>query len=243
LVLRFHLNFIITLADYKRFLLSSILLLGVTMKKFSLLTPLLAAVLTLSTPAIAHVGHGDEFQATGGVQKVQVNAATDQTLGIEVKPIEPASDGSSAVMIPVTAVVDADGKQLFFVQYQNFYEPVPVSTGDTKGDLIEVTQGLSVGEKLVTQGSLSLYAESRKTKTASAPEASPNNIPDTSRKTKTASAPEASPNTIPDTSPNTSVVVEKVSEFPIVTMVAIGAGVVLVGGAIAVIANKSKRGY
>jgi membrane fusion protein, cation efflux system len=193
------------------------------MKKFPLLTPLLAAVLTLSTPAIAHVGHGDEFQAKGGVQKVQVNAATDQTLGIEVKPIESATDGSSAVMIPVTAVVDADGKQLVFVQYQNFYEPVPVSTGDTKGDLIEVTQGLSVGEKLVTQGSLSLYAESRKTKTASAPE--------------------AIPNTIPDTSPNTSVVVEKVSEFPIVPMVAIGAGVVLVGGAIAVIANKSKRGY
>ena len=37
---------------------------------------------------------------------------------------------------------------------------------ETKGELITVTKGLSVGEKLVTQGSLSLYAESRKTKTA-----------------------------------------------------------------------------
>ena len=40
------------------------------MKKFflfsPLFSPLIAAVLTLSTPAIAfaHVGHGDEFQAT-----------------------------------------------------------------------------------------------------------------------------------------------------------------------------------
>jgi cation efflux system membrane fusion protein len=59
------------------------------MKKFSLFSPLLAAALTLSTPAIAfaHVGHGDEFQPTGGIQKVKVNATTDKQLGIEVKAI------------------------------------------------------------------------------------------------------------------------------------------------------------
>jgi len=57
-------------------------------------------------------------------------------------------------------------KQLVFVQYGEFYEPVPVKTGATQGELIEITEGLSVGEKLVTQGSLSLYAESRKTPTA-----------------------------------------------------------------------------
>ena len=140
------------------------------MKKFSLFSPifspLLAAALTLSTPAIAfaHVGHGDEFQATGGIERVKVNATTDKQLGIEVKAIAPEKGGGKAVLIPVTALVDADGKQLVFVQYQNFYEPVPVKTGSTKGDLIEITDGLSVGEKLVTQGSLSLYAESRKTK-------------------------------------------------------------------------------
>jgi cation efflux system membrane fusion protein len=75
-------------------------------------------------------------------------------------------------------LVDADGKQLVFVQYENFYEPVPVTTGATEGELIEVTEGLSVGEQLVTQGSLSLYAESRKTQTvdvaaSSAPTSSP----------------------------------------------------------------------
>lgn len=148
------------------------------MKKFSLFSPLLAAMLTLSTPTIAfaHVGHGDEFQATGGIQKVKVNATTDKQLGIEVKAIAPETGGGKAVLVPVTALVDADGKQLVFVQYQNFYEPVPVKTGSTKGDLIEITDGLSVGEKLVTQGSLTLYAESRKTKpttTAASPSATP----------------------------------------------------------------------
>jgi cation efflux system membrane fusion protein len=66
-------------------------------------------------------------------------------------------------MIPTTALVEADGKQLVFVQYENFYEPIEVTTGMTDGDLIQVTEKLSVGEKLVTEGSLMLYAQSRKT--------------------------------------------------------------------------------
>ncbi len=136
-------------------------------------TPLLSSVLltlslALSAPAalLAHVGHGDEFQAEGGVNRVKVKTETDSLLGIEVNPIEAAADGSAAVLIPVTALVDDTGRQLVFVQYENFYEPVPVTTGTTQGDLVEVTDGLAVGEQLVTQGSLSLYAESRKTQTA-----------------------------------------------------------------------------
>ncbi|MGQ4649892.1 hypothetical protein [Lyngbya aestuarii] len=40
------------------------------------------------------------------------------------------------------------------MQYENFYEPVEITTGATKGELITVTKELPVGEKLVTQGSL-----------------------------------------------------------------------------------------
>lgn len=140
------------------------------------LEAVLVTLLTLAVPnaAISHVGHGDEFQAEGGINRVEVKAETDSLLGIEVNPIAAAADGSAAVMIPVTALVDDAGRQLVFVQYESFYEPVPVTTGATQGDLIEVIDGLSVGEQLVTQGSLSLYAESRKTQTAeSAPAAVP----------------------------------------------------------------------
>jgi hypothetical protein len=100
------------------------------MKKFSLVSPLLAAVLTLSmsSAGFAHVGHGDEFQATGGIERVKVNAPTDKQLGIEVKAIAPEAVSGKAVLIPMTALVDVDGKQLVFVQYENFYEPVPVIT-------------------------------------------------------------------------------------------------------------------
>ncbi|ELR96386.1 putative silver efflux pump [Gloeocapsa sp. PCC 73106] len=43
---------------------------------------LLITTLLLSVPkiAISHVGHGDEFQATGGIERVKVNAETDQRL-------------------------------------------------------------------------------------------------------------------------------------------------------------------
>lgn len=134
------------------------------MKSYSL-TTILSLSLILGTPSIslAHVGHGDEFQATGGIDKVEVKPETDQLLGIVVTPIDQASTDGVGVMIPVSALVEADGKQLVFVQYENFYEPVEVTTGVTEGELIQVTEKLSVGEKLVTQGSLSLYAESRKT--------------------------------------------------------------------------------
>jgi cation efflux system membrane fusion protein len=132
------------------------------MKPISLISPIFATILAISasSPVFAHVGHGDEFQSKGGIQRVQVNTATDQQFGIVVTPIAQSATG---VMIPITALVEADGKQLVFVQYANFYEPVPVTTGKTQGERIEITQGLSAGEKLVTQGSLSLYAQSRKT--------------------------------------------------------------------------------
>ena len=136
------------------------------MKPTQILSSIVAVGLIVGAPTIvlSHAGHGDEFQSEGGIGRVQVKAETDQMLGIVVEPITSAPDGSSAVMIPATALVDADGQQLVFVKYDEFYEPVTVTTGTTQGELIEVTQGLTVGENLVTQGGLSLYAESKKAK-------------------------------------------------------------------------------
>lgn len=202
-----------------------------------LLKSLLITILLVSIPkpVFSHVGHGDEFQAEGGIQRVQVNAQTDSMLGIVVTPITSATEGSSAVMIPATALVDADGKPLVFVQYQNFYEPVPVTTGASKGELIEVTEGLSVGEQLVTQGSLSLYAESRKTQTA-----------DTVPSPAPISSPPTDPVDVPANA--TGQVVSQSSEttppsegFPMGMLAAVGGvAVLLVGGM--TIAGKRKKG-
>lgn len=139
------------------------------MKRLPLLSSVLALSLAVTTPAaLAHVGHGDEFQAEGGVNRVLVNPDADALFGIQVNPIESAADGSGAVMIPVSALVEDNGRQLVFVEYEGFYEPVPVTTGESQGEMIEILEGVTFGEQLVTQGSLSLYAESRKTQTAEA---------------------------------------------------------------------------
>ncbi|MGB6294727.1 MAG: cobalt transporter [Rivularia sp. (in: cyanobacteria)] len=200
------------------------------MKSSLLMSSILAASLTILAPTVvfAHAGHGDEFEAKGGINRVKVNAETDQILGIVVTPI--AATAGSAVMVPVTALVDADGKKIAFVQYENFYEPVEVTTGATEGELIAVTKGLSVGEKLITQGSLSLYAESRKTKTAD-----------------TTPTPEAIATTQADSNEKTANLVSQTAEtteqggLPMGILAGVGGGVVLVGGIAAFMASNRKK--
>ena len=207
------------------------------MKSFSLIS-IHTLSLTLGAPTVvlSHVGQGDEFQATGGIERVQVNAETDSMLGIVVTPIAPAADNGSAVMIPVTALVDADGKQLVFVKYENFYEPVEVETGATQGEMLEITQGLSVGELLVTQGSLSLYAESRKTKTADAatiPE------PIASPQTDETQA-QADGNMVQQSEELSGETTQESGAFPMGILAAVGGGAALLVGAITVMGNRKK---
>ena len=62
--------------------------------------------------------------------------------------------------IPAASVVEANGKQLVFVQNGKAYQPVDVTLGRTSGDLVEVTNGLFEGDRIVTQRANQLYAQS-----------------------------------------------------------------------------------
>jgi cation efflux system membrane fusion protein len=173
---------------------------------------------------------------------VQVNAETDQMLGITVEPIAPATDGSPTVLIPAPSLVDADGKQLVFVQYENFYEPVEVTTGSSQGELIEVTQGLSVGENLVTQGSLSLYAESRKTQPTVDPQAA--NIHTQADAQGIAHSHDAAGNMAQqpgDVAQQSDAVTQQSTGFPMGILAAVGGGAMLLVGAIAVMGGRKKK--
>jgi cation efflux system membrane fusion protein len=135
---------------------------------------LLAGSLSLGTlalgglnPSMAHVGHGDEFQQQGDVRQVKASAEIDSLLGITTAP---AAEAGGVVTIPVAAVVDADGKPLAFVKSGATYDPVFLQTGTSQGDQIEITDGsISPGDNVVTQGALSLYAESKKSQSVAAP--------------------------------------------------------------------------
>jgi len=132
---------------------------------------LLAGGLSLGTlalagfsPAMAHVGHGDEFKQQGNVRQVKASADIDSMLGITTAP---ATKAGGVVSIPVAAVVDADGKPLAFVKSGTTYDPVFLQTGASQGDQIAITDGsISPGDDVVTQGALSLYAESKKSLSA-----------------------------------------------------------------------------
>ncbi len=121
---------------------------------------LAAAALLIGSPALAHVGHGDEFQNQGNVRQVKAKADTDTLLGVTAEKPQQGPDGLS---VPATAVVDADGKPVIFVKTATTYDPVYVETGANQGDRVVVTSGIDPTDDVVVAGALSLYAESKKT--------------------------------------------------------------------------------
>jgi cation efflux system membrane fusion protein len=140
-------------------------LLQITVNASACLT---AAALFVVPPALAHVGHGDEFKQQGTVRQIPSNPETDALLGLTTAKPEPGPDGFT---VPAAAVVDANGKPLLFVKTQKTYDPVEVETGANFGDRLVITKGIDPTDEVVVAGALSLYAESKKTQQA-APEAS-----------------------------------------------------------------------
>lgn len=71
------------------------------------------------------------------------------------------------VVIPASAVVEANLKKLVYVKSGDGYQPTTVTLGQTVGDLVEVKAGLFVGDSVVSQRAPQLYAQSLKSKPAS----------------------------------------------------------------------------
>lgn len=129
----------------------------------SLCAAALLSIPTATPVALAHVGHGDEFQQQGDARQVKRNAESDGLLGVATARPEQGPDGLS---VPSTALVDANGKPLLFVQTEKTYDPVYVQTGANQGDRMVVTEGIDPTDDIVISGALSLYAESLKTQQA-----------------------------------------------------------------------------
>lgn len=66
----------------------------------------------------------------------------------------------TVVTVPSTAVVEANGKSLVYVQNGTAFEPEEVVLGQTSGEFVEVKSGLFEGDRIVTQGAIQLYAQS-----------------------------------------------------------------------------------
>ena len=125
----------------------------------SLSAAALLAIATAAPAALAHAGHGDEFKPQGDARQVRRQAESDGLLGVATA--RPAQ-GSDGLTVPSTALVDANGKPLLFVQMEKTYDPVYVQTGATQGDRVVVSEGIDPTDDVVISGALSLYAESLK---------------------------------------------------------------------------------
>ncbi|PMB50861.1 efflux transporter periplasmic adaptor subunit, partial [Fischerella thermalis CCMEE 5205] len=101
----------------------------------------------------------------GETRVVPVQAEINNTGG-QLKPgmfaeLEVLTDQTSAAMaIPSSAVVDANGKKVVYVQNGNAFQAAEVSLGQTSGDMVEVKSGLFEGDMIVTQRAPQLYAQS-----------------------------------------------------------------------------------
>lgn len=127
------------------------------------LTATLLAIGVAAPCAIAHVGHGDEFQQQGDARQVMRNAKSDELLGVATAKPAREPDG---LTVPAAALVDAKGQPLLFVQTETTYDPVIVETGTSQGDRVVVLEGIDPTDDVVISGALSLYAESMKTQQA-----------------------------------------------------------------------------
>jgi hypothetical protein len=65
-------------------------------------------------------------------------------------------------------VVEANLEKLVYVKSGDGYQPTTVTLGQTVGDLVEVKAGLFAGDSVVSQRAPQLYAQSLKSKPASA---------------------------------------------------------------------------
>jgi membrane fusion protein, heavy metal efflux system len=105
----------------------------------------------------------------GDTRVVPVKAEIDNINGV-LKPgmfaeleIFTNESSSTSLVIPSSAIIEANGKKQVYVQSGNTYQPVEVSLGQTSGDLVEVKTGLFEGDNIVTQRVPQLYAQSLRT--------------------------------------------------------------------------------
>ncbi|HEY9606388.1 MAG TPA: efflux RND transporter periplasmic adaptor subunit [Allocoleopsis sp.] len=102
----------------------------------------------------------------GETRVVPVKAEIDNSSG-QLKPgmfaqLEVLTDQTPTAIlaIPSSAVVEANGKKVVYIQNGNAYQSAEVMLGQTSGDMVEVKSGLFEGDLIVTQRAPQLYAQS-----------------------------------------------------------------------------------
>jgi membrane fusion protein, heavy metal efflux system len=111
---------------------------------------------------VAVIGSAVEGQTRIVAVKAEIGNVKGQLKAGMFTNIEILTDNTatSTLAIPSASIIEANGKNLVFVQNGKSYQPIEVTVGRTSGELVEVKSGLFEGDRIVTQRAGQLYAQS-----------------------------------------------------------------------------------
>lgn len=101
----------------------------------------------------------DEHTRTGLVRVVMDNADGHWKPGQFIKGIVSIDSHGGALVVPRSAVLTYEGKQVVFVRDADGFEPRAIRLGHSDAESYEVLEGLERGEVIVTRNAISLKAE------------------------------------------------------------------------------------
>ncbi len=105
----------------------------------------------------------DPGTRTMRLQAVAENKDGHLKPGMFVEIEIPSQDSQDILAIPGSAVLEVDDQKVVFVQEgETEFRKVAVVTGTTSNGVVEVRQGLKVGDKVVTSGAFALKSEMMK---------------------------------------------------------------------------------
>ncbi len=114
------------------------------------------------TGQIARIGSAVERETRVVPVQAELNNSSGQLKPGMFAQLQVLTDRTPTAIlaVPTTAVIEANGKQIVYVQNGDAYQSVEVTLGQTSGDMVEVKSGLFDGDLVVTQRAPQLYAQS-----------------------------------------------------------------------------------
>ncbi|MEZ5984607.1 MAG: efflux RND transporter periplasmic adaptor subunit [Hyphomonas sp.] len=104
----------------------------------------------------------DEATRTGTARVIIDNPDSRLRPGQFVTAEIAIGEGGRILHVPSDAVVEVEGRASVFVPVEGGFAPRPVETGSSRGGLTEIRQGLTEGDRFVSEGAFTLKAQLEK---------------------------------------------------------------------------------
>lgn len=104
----------------------------------------------------------DEHTRTATARVVLDNRSGEWRPGLLVEGRISVDTYEAPVVVPTTALQRLEGDDVVFVRTDHGFEPLPVETGRSDQDFVEILHGLEAGQEFVSRGGFTIKAEMQK---------------------------------------------------------------------------------